>query len=236
MKKDFLSMPLLIDMAKTGNSGINFWTGLLSILYNGKIKCTNKCELLQYFFKREEFHFFTFDENSDGLERFSSLGLLIAEAGRDLATDFRGVVIGRLPILVAELKESGVKEEQLENLLDSSEDPTVQFFKLNDLRSTPYIVVPQSQVQDRFITFTEAAIIRHLLDPGFVYEHTRIHSKPSAKGEEARPSWLKETGKRNCEYPPGLFLKALFGDSLGGRFRCCLIDQHDPELDSKKNR
>ena len=107
--------------------------------------------------------------------------ILTQENGSRLAVNCRGAIIGKMSILIAALLEENVPEDRIRDILDmppatrpegipappnSRETPDVvlKFYLLNQLKSKPFSVIPQSKVSDYYIRWTEAGILNLLSD------------------------------------------------------------------------
>lgn len=153
------------------DDGTIFWRALLRACNTGK-KCSSRstCQLIRKFEEMPHWKSFVIPDADRGwLTEW-----IIAPLGSHMAKDFRGKIYGRLPSLLAKMREEGftdatLKEKYNNHTLDTilpdttndDELPTniivAGFIRVNSLSSIPWPIVPKSPIKDSFILFTEHA-------------------------------------------------------------------------------
>jgi hypothetical protein len=223
---------LLQDMLGTHKKegGRSFWVGLCNFIRRSR-QFESSCLLLRYFKNLPQATQFQMAQHDSSIVEHR----LVEQNADHLATSFRGQIIGRLPVLISKCLTENVPIASIEAILatpkfmapgidrpagNDQTDLVYKFIEINNLLLRPFSVVPQSPISDSFITFTESSLLRRL-DPKMVFEATGM-SLSSKNGS----SWLnKDKLALRPTTAQGRFLKFLFGDQLGGRFDCSLIDE-----------
>ena len=213
-------LPFLDLVGLTENEGgISFWNGLMNALRLRKRKSKSKCALIQYFLNlKDENGAFVVDEFflDNDLGRFLNHRIIEANAG-ELASSFRGQVIGKLPLILSKLLDEyyddAVKLHEIE-IISQSTQYVMKYLQLNIMLQSPWSL-PMSTISDSFVSFTEAGLINLLDDDILEKETGLIISKGSGKNPVDKPSWLDDKAQSMIE-PQGSFWKFLFGPKLGG--------------------
>ena len=162
-----------------------------------------------------------------------------------MAKDFRGIIIGKLAVLVAKILDEcpdeaayKVRELEIERIVAGTRflilkfltipDHTVktgqgkdvlQFIRINALLTRPWVVVPQSTISDNSVNITEAGLLG-VLDDKVLKAFTGIDKKLKSSR-----SWL-HAQNGHIKEPQGNFWRLLFGTHLGGRFKYCTVEEY----------
>ena len=156
-----------------------------------------------------------------------------------IAQNLRVQIISKLSILTAAISnqtdsddEAAAKDREIREINDRKEvdgwNHVSKFYKINKLHPKPWVLVPKSGPKDLFVMITETAIIRNM-DPEMLERATGI----------SMDNWLTDNQGRGIKEPQGSFLKFLFGDALGGDFKCADTKQYmernpNPDFSAEK--
>ena len=203
---------------KADEGGASFWVGILNILRLRKHSTKSKSNLLQYFTKMEGIDIFFLEaEQGDFLNQRIIEGNAVA-----IATDFRGQIFGKLPLILAQLlkeKEGDQEASDEIDILCQSTQYVCRYVKLNAMLQNPWSL-PISAVTNSSVLITEAGLI-NLLNKDKVSKATgKVVSHGSGKNPASGESWLDSSSQAMVQ-PQGSFWKLIFGNKLGGN--CSII-------------
>lgn len=228
--QDFIGDVTAVD------SGESFWTGLLRCVVSRRRNSRSRSRLLQHFLGLEESRFFVIDHGFE-LEPFLN-GRLIEENGSRMAVNCRGAIIGKMAFLIASLLEEGVPRVDIEEIVNmepaerpvnfpgrhysrETPDVVVKFCMLNEMKTKPFMAIPQSRVSDSYIVWTEACLL-NLMNDAELFQITGIHRRRRDEPDPDREVWLNDRRQDSMEKSPGTFLMTLMPKIFK---RCCTIDE-----------
>ena len=159
------------------------------------------------------------DENTPKVDE-----LIFELNAQTIAQNLRLQTISKLSILTASIanqtdSDDEAKDKEIREIFDRKEahgwNHVSKFYEINKLHPKPWVLVPKSGPKDSFVMITETAIIRNM-DPEMLENATGI----------SKENWLTDNRGRGMKEPQGSFLKFLFGDALGGDFKCADTKQY----------
>ena len=175
--------------------------------------------MIEYFKNLNEASLFFLDENTPKVDEH-----IFELNAQTIAQNLRLQIISKLSILTASIanqtdSDDEAKDKEIREIFDRKEahgwNHVSKFYEINKLHPKPWVLVPKSGPKDSFVMITETAIIRNM-DPEMLESATGISMN----------NWLTDNKGRGMKEPQGSFLKFLFGDALGGDFKCADTKQY----------
>lgn len=113
---------------KKGDGGVCFWSGILlsklglmNFIFSGTMRVNTASNLLKKIYQWPEMQLFCFGQQEEYMVEYIHSQLIEMNA-QNVAKDFRGAIVGKLPLLIAHVTKNGFEDRAMEIMNESADD------------------------------------------------------------------------------------------------------------------